>query len=73
LLGDLAIERGAKAILYPSTRLAKGINLVVFTQLLDGRPWRARYKQTSSLHGQLRAASTVIDRAGTSGTRAELE
>lgn len=30
LLGDIAIERGSKGILFPSTRHAGGCNLVVF-------------------------------------------
>lgn len=49
LLGDLAIERGAKAILYPSTRLTNGINIVVFTQLLDDRDELSTYDPRSDL------------------------
>lgn len=36
LLGDMAIECGAKGILFPSTRHAGGSNLVVYPQRLDG-------------------------------------
>jgi RES domain-containing protein len=35
LLGDIAIERGSKGILFPSTRHPGGFNLVVYTQQLD--------------------------------------
>lgn len=33
LMGDIAIEKGAKGILFPSTRHAGGVNLAVFTSL----------------------------------------
>jgi len=35
ILADIAVERGAKGILFPSTRHAGGCNLVVYTQQLD--------------------------------------
>lgn len=35
LLGDLAIEAGAKAILFPSTKDVGGSNLVVYSQQLE--------------------------------------
>lgn len=35
LLGDLAIERGATGVLFPSTRQAGGTNLVVYSRRLQ--------------------------------------
>jgi RES domain-containing protein len=35
LLADISIERGAKGILFPSTRHAGGCNLVVYTRQLE--------------------------------------
>lgn len=34
LMGDIAIESGAKGVLFPSTKLPTGLNLVVYTERL---------------------------------------
>lgn len=40
-IGDLVVSEGIPGILFPSTRNTGGINLVVFTELLDGSDQRS--------------------------------